>query len=141
MNSDKLKPTAYSKVKKIPVTRHALADLFKERNHLIEVTDGLPKDAEVVRIDYEHDRDTYYFIVESEQFDPVKEGEKIPETDVEFAKHEKQEKDDLLPNPDPLDIPDPEPNPRPNFPDYPPERKYFCTEKNSETIADTTIEL
>jgi len=140
MNSDKLKPTAYSKVAKIPVTRHALADLFKERDYLIEITDGLPKDAEVVRIDYEHDRDTYYFIVESEEFDLVKEGEKIPEIDVEITKHEKQDDDDLLPDSDPLDIPDPNPNPnpRPKFPDFP-RRKYFCTD--GKTIADTTVEL
>lgn len=152
MNSEELKPTSYSKVKKIPVTRHALADLFKEKNHLIEVTDGLPRDAEVVRIDYNSDRDIYYFIVESEEFELVKEGEQIPEKDIEFTEHEKQDNIEL-PDNDPLDIPDPKPEPPrdPFRPEYPKFRKWyvendrngfdFKLETDGETLVDTTFQL
>jgi len=162
MNSDNLKPTAYSKVKKIPVTRQAFADFFKENDRLIEVTDGIPEDAELVRIDYSSKRDIYYFIIESEQFEVVKEGDKIPETDVQFKSHhksvfeEEEDEDDEWDwephDTDPIDIPDPSPR-DPFEPDYP-DRKFprwyvqdgnnnftLEIEEDDDTLVEKTVEL
>lgn len=75
--------------KKVKVSTIMFSELFKTSQKLIEITDGLPEDAKLVRITPGHKEDHYWFVFESEEFEDVEEGEKIPETDVEFTSHEK----------------------------------------------------
>lgn len=46
------------------------------------VQEGLPKDATVVRVGYDADRDWVQMVVHSESFEDVPEGQKIPQAEV-----------------------------------------------------------
>ena len=87
MNLDNGVPTAYSKVKKIRVSPEILTEMFKEKNHSVKVTKGLPNDAKLIRImDCQKSAD-YWFVYESEEFELVKESMPIPKiNDVEFER-------------------------------------------------------
>jgi len=100
MMDEQPKPHLYSKVVKVPFSRQMFADLFKdsyktdeiegqtyEYEERLEISDGLPEDASLVKIDYERQTDTYFFIFESSEFDLVGEGEEIPRKDIEITSH------------------------------------------------------
>lgn len=74
------------RLKHVAVSPEWIVELFKDGNEIrIDVTDGLPADAEFRRIEYNFDRDMYWVIVWSSEFDALEEGEEIPGTVVEFT--------------------------------------------------------
>lgn len=88
-------PTAYSKVKKLQVTPEALQEIFKRNQRhpkLVEVTKGLPEDARLIRIDPHPKSGDYWLIFESNEFEYIEEGMKIPEIDgVEYKSYLKED--------------------------------------------------
>jgi len=61
------------KVKYINVSSQVLAEVLK-----MAAEHALPKDAKILRVDYNSLYDGFHLIVESEEFDDIPEGLKIP---------------------------------------------------------------
>lgn len=70
----------------------AFEDILKQNHQgkLLEVTKGIPEDAELIKIE-PTTKGVYNLIFKSSQFDIVKDTEPIPEMDqVEFISHSKE---------------------------------------------------
>lgn len=68
-------------VQRIVITPEMILDLFDPRTRCVN---GLPDDAEIVKMWEDHARDTFEIMVKSETFPPVEEGQKAPEYDIVF---------------------------------------------------------
>lgn len=69
------------RVKKLRVTPEFIEDVFQEDDFPTKVTDGIPDDATLQRIIDEPSRGEYWLVFESAAFEPLAEGERIPEID------------------------------------------------------------
>jgi hypothetical protein len=68
-----------SRVKRFPISGPILLDIFRTGRELhIKIGTGFPDDAIVVWRHYDHSTGMFYLTVQSETFEPVKEGEEIP---------------------------------------------------------------
>jgi hypothetical protein len=66
-------------VRRIVIGREFILDLFHPRTRFVN---GLPEDAEFVKMWHEPARDSFEVMIKSETFTPVDEGEQVPEYDI-----------------------------------------------------------
>jgi len=68
-----------SRLKKFPISGLRLLTIFRTGDEIhLEVIEGFPADAVIVRHYYDRDAHNYFLVIQSETFDPVKEGEPVP---------------------------------------------------------------
>jgi len=70
-----------NQLKRLVITQEFLLDLLDPE---VRPVNSLPDDAEFVRMYEVPARDTYEFLFKSDSFEPVPEGEEIPELRFEF---------------------------------------------------------
>jgi len=69
----------YSRVQGFPLNQSILRMLFtRGRKVAYEVEQGLPEDSQIVRSYYDRNLHQYFFVVQSQEFERVPEGEPIP---------------------------------------------------------------
>lgn len=68
-----------NQVRRIVIPCEIVLDLFDPRTRVVN---GLPEDAEPVKMWHSPAHDTFEIMVKSETFSPVEEGEQAPEYDI-----------------------------------------------------------
>jgi Flp pilus assembly protein CpaB len=68
------------RVRRVLMSTHVALEMFRRLRQ--EHTTNLPGDAWPVRVCFDAERDAFSFIVESQTFEPVTEGEPIPLLEV-----------------------------------------------------------
>jgi hypothetical protein len=63
-------------IRRFPVVSETIDDFFQGE---LMYVGGLPDDVTVLDSYYDQEKQTYFFILESDDFEPVIEGERIPE--------------------------------------------------------------
>jgi hypothetical protein len=68
-----------SKLRKFPISGLYLLTIFRTGDEIhLKVLQGFPPDSIIVRHFYDRDHHQYFLVIQSETFDPVKEGDMIP---------------------------------------------------------------
>jgi hypothetical protein len=67
------------RLRRVPIRSKNISNFLAGNMAVIE---GLPDDVEVVRTYEDPAAQSYYFVVRSDEFPPVEEGEEIPETEL-----------------------------------------------------------
>jgi hypothetical protein len=74
------------KYKRIEVSADFLADMFKDQDYRCETT--MPEDAEFVRMYPDIQRDTYWIVLWSDEWEVVPEGGKIPQFSITVTEYD-----------------------------------------------------
>ena len=70
------------KIKTIQVTNLFFEDLFKKKELHLRMENPLPKDAKLVNSHYDPDRNLWFLLFESAEFEPIMEVQMLPRHDV-----------------------------------------------------------
>lgn len=69
------------RLKLFEFSKREMLNLFED-GHTVEISNGIPSDAEINECGYDRDRQLFYLTMEHESFEPVGLGERIPIGDI-----------------------------------------------------------